>query len=382
MQANNGFLHHVDTYIFIKMKNIIRLIISILIISFSLLTCKKDEHYKYNEDNVENENCESDVEDEKIQLENLEGTLDFFYENSNINEWCSSLFFINKLVGFASTQSGKIYKTRDGGVSWRLLGQISPVHLNSIFFVDGCTGYAFGGKSGCSPTPCTVYGSVAYKTTDGGKSWIRQTVPYEWSELYSAWFFNNSLGLVVGLGLSVKTSDGGNTWEAFTTGDKNNMKKVSFVSLNVGHCVSLMGDFFRTEDMGITWKKIIVGNDNRTSDFCFISNNVGYANDVENLMKSIDGGNTWDLIYTADYNIGYINFITENIGIILGSKYLDSGYGGLSYSIIKIQFTKDGGKTWSDLILDERDFNLNCISTKDNILYSLSYDNIVKLTIR
>jgi photosystem II stability/assembly factor-like uncharacterized protein len=360
------------------MKNFTKLLSFVFVLTFSLFSCKPN--LGESEINEPDDLCENVTLDEPLDYNDLKGTVGYSSDSSNIKEWCNSLFFYTKKIGYATTQSGEIFKTTDGGERWKLLGEISTVSLNTIFFVNSCVGYASGGKSNCSPSPCTPYGSVVYKTIDGGKSWIKQSVPYAWSELNSTWFFTEKIGLVVGLGLSIKTSDGGNTWQAFTAGNKNNMRKISFVSSNVGHCLSLTGNLFRTEDMGITWKNVIVSDDYHTSDFCFTSENIGYANNLKNLMKTTDGGYTWDLIYTANESIEYIYFITENIGIILG--YENGGIGDFDYYNIKIQITKDGGKTWSDQILDQWDFNSNCLFAKDNIIYSLSYDKIRKLIIK
>jgi len=82
--------------------------------------CQKDGIYRQKETEEKDEKCELDLPDENIEFGNLIGTLDYNSENSNINEWCSSLFFYNINIGYATTQSGEIYKTRDGGKNWKL----------------------------------------------------------------------------------------------------------------------------------------------------------------------------------------------------------------------------------------------------------------------
>src|SRR5690606_11931600 len=100
---------------------------------------------------------------------------------------CNSLFFVNQMIGYA-TQGGEVFKTSNGGEKWNKLNIASPVPLKSFYFLNKDVGYVFGGNSGCSPSPCNPYGSIAYKTSNGGETWLRQNIPYERSSLNSAYF--------------------------------------------------------------------------------------------------------------------------------------------------------------------------------------------------
>ena len=46
-----------------------------------------------------------------------------------------------------------------------------------------------------------------------------------------------------------------------------------------------------------------------------------------------------------------------------------------------VQFTNDGGKTWLTREFAEQELNDRCLCLKDNIVYSLAYNKIFKLTI-
>lgn len=340
------------------MKNIKILLALATIIAISLISCKNDD-----------------------KLLGTQGILRFESNSSNIDEWCTSLFFNSETEGYATTQDGEIFKTMDGGEKWVLMNSASSVPLRTIYFLNKDIGYAFGGESKCSPSPCEPSGSVAFKTINGGKSWQRQNVPYKWSELNSAYFFNANNGIAVGLGLCIKTSNGGITWQSFTIG-KNNISKISFANRNVGYALDLMGGFFKTEDSGLSWKNISVSEDKITLDFCFISDKIGYANDLNKLLKTTDGGKSWNLIATAENSINYIYFVNEDSGIILSKKYLnESGMGFYNPWKHIVQLTNDGGQTWSTQELGEEELNERCLFSKDNIIYSLSQDKIIKLII-
>lgn len=338
------------------MKSFKKLFVIVLTVLISITSCEKDE---------------------------LLGIFKYDSRSSNIDRWCTSLYFQSETVGYATTQEGEVFKTIDGGESWISLNLSSPVPLRTIFFVNNDIGYVFGGKSECSPSPCEPYGSIVYKTTNGGDSWKKQNVPYEWSELYSAYFFNENNGFAVGKGLSIKTTNGGNTWKSFRN-EKSSFTKISFLNQKDGYALGLIGGFFKTVDGGQSWKEINVNNEKRTFNFYFINETIGYVNNSNKLFKTTDGGNSWNLINTIESVGNYIYFVNENLGIVLSKKYLnDSRNWSISsgQKIHIVNITKDGGQTWATTELEDSELNERCLFSKDNIVYSLHPNKIIKLVI-
>jgi photosystem II stability/assembly factor-like uncharacterized protein len=83
--------------------------------------------------------------------------------------------------------------------------------------------------------------------------------------------------------------------------------------------------------------------------FQFLNKDIGYRYNNYKISKTIDGGNSWNLIYTSSFNIYDFIFIDENNGWATGDNY-----------IIK---TQDGGNTWTSndpninpLLLDKFSF--------------------------
>jgi len=78
----------------------------------------------------------------------------------------------------------------------------------------------------------------------------------------------------------------------------------------------------------------------------------------------------------------YIFFVTENTGLVLGKKYLNSEFPSVMTSFKHIvQLTNDGGKTWLTREFEEQELNDCCLFLKDNIVYSLAKNKIFKLMI-
>lgn len=308
------------------------------------------------------------------------GTLSYKVSSSNIGRSCLSIYFPSETIGFATTEGGFIYKTSDGGITWNKLNISSPVPLRTSYFLNKDIGYAFGGNSGCSPSPCEPFGSIAYKTKDGGKTWQRLSIPYEWSELSSTHFVNENTGIAVGKGLNIKTSDGGKSWNQVTIDAKNLVSQISFTNQNIGYALN-SGSLFKTNNGGGFWKDISINDEKLSYAFCFLNDTLGYAASANNLFKTKDGGDNWILVDGVENFIYYVHFFNEELGITLSQRSLNGGAFSIPQWRHIVRFTKDGGQTWTTFEYEQLEFNERCVYAKHNIIYSLGYDKIFKLII-
>lgn len=119
----------------------------------------------------------------------------------------------------------------------------------------------------------------------------------------------------------------------------------------------------------------------------FFNDNNGFIGSKERIMYTTDGGNSWNPGFSKDKFYPYgIDFINENIGFIFGAQPPTGGYGtneksedgGKTWTHISenpliffnhvsfispeigwiartniLQLTKDGGKSWTELVLPE-----------------------------
>lgn len=261
---------------------------------------------------------------------------------SNLSGIPNFACFVDDKTGFIASL-GKIGKTVDGGVSWRV-DSITDVPIYSIFFVDENVGFAVGGQANCGGTGCTPIGSVVYKTINAGATWTKQIVPYLSSELNSVFFVNNQVGFAVGLGLQLKTTNGGITWVPFEFEFKGLMDKIAFVNSQTGFAMGLFGNVIKTVDQGQHWIKAINSSDGHIYDFCFASEQVGYAAGQKEIVKTIDGGNTWSVLPGSPSEIYFIHFADEKQGVAIGKGHYTGGDWGTWTSAIYC--TSDGGSTW------------------------------------
>jgi photosystem II stability/assembly factor-like uncharacterized protein len=115
------------------------------------------------------------------------------------NEFYTSVCLATDLVGYASKDPDKIYKTVDGGMNWFLYDSIPDLEINQIRFTSENNGYVLG----------NFYGSMrVMKTTDGGQSWSYSLFGNDRS--YAMALINENTVLVPTInGQMFKTTNGG-----------------------------------------------------------------------------------------------------------------------------------------------------------------------------
>jgi photosystem II stability/assembly factor-like uncharacterized protein len=135
------------------------------------------------------------------QYQNSKGWLEFWFLDSDPN------------YGWVCGFNGMVLRTTDGGNSWQ--GTIVPNadQLESITFTDKYTGYVSG-------TSVYGYGAI-YKSTDGGQTWREITDKRRVSQLWGNYFLDSNNGIIIGGGCDFaplqffRTTDGGNSWSLF-----------------------------------------------------------------------------------------------------------------------------------------------------------------------
>lgn len=162
------------------------------------------------------------------------------------------------------------------------------------------------------------------------------------------------------------TSDGGSSWESIYFSPDNNDIAVNNVAIfpEDPEKIFLMrgvspgseiGGLFLSEDSGATWEEKIP--ENTYSAIAFNPDNAndvllgtfyGYGTHQENLYRSLDGGDTWNIVpitYTgmSNNNINHIKFNPENTDAII---VLEEN---------EIIISNDNGATWQNEVYTEID---------------------------
>ncbi len=286
------------------------------------------------------------------------------------------IFFLNDQVGWAvgNIRGGtnplrRIYKTTDGGTTWRLNGPTNfQGYLRSIEFFDAniglcgtVNGHLFrttdGGEnwvdiiSTISPKPpgvCglakadenTIYGVGVYynpafvlKSIDKGLNWTYMDMSAYATSLIDVHFFDANHGFVTGSngdagGVVLYTTDGGETWEEkFATGGPSERIWKIQTPDNIhfyGSIEKLIQEgetrIIRSSDAGQTWEIVTVWPEyNLCQMVGFIDTQHGWTGGYGQLFETVDGGSTWKKITLGSTHNRFFK-INDDVAYLTGSK--------------------------------------------------------------
>ena len=261
--------------------------------------------------------------------------------------------FVDSYEGWAIGKDGAFYHTLDGGESWnQVVSQWLPSDedFSKIVFMSDSIGFALGYKG-------------VYRTMDRGSSWMNYwlpVVPYR-----GAWgmsFVDRNTGYLLGCRwldsdsiIIYKTTDSAKNW-AGVNGSRSSILRtivtIHFVDENVGWAGG--GVVMKTIDGGMHWTTQV--DPASVRDFFFWNEQKGFAVGGQRILYTEDGGNNWVDVAPQDdriVDLRSVYFIDENVGWITGhgkEEMID----GKTYKHSLVLKSSDGGQTWDlkDFLFD------------------------------
>lgn len=227
---------------------------------------------------------------------------------------------------------------RDG---WEPIDSGVTQNLNSVFFICLNRGSVVGNQG------------VILRTGDGGDSWTAQNSGVT-ENIYDIYYFDYTIVLAVGTsGTILFTTDTGQNWTIVQTGMMGTYYSGQMITDSIGVAVgvnAIFQPFFtRTNDGWTTWQSssFYIEDDNvfyegRLTDVYFKNESVGFATAIVDvpaggaIVRTIDGGATWETVLFYDEALFSIDFNWEGVGYAVG----DHG------TIVQ---TTDDGETWVEL---------------------------------
>ena len=273
-------------------------------------------------------------------------------------------FFINENLGWVVGR-GKIWKTTDGGNSWKNQFDSGTIYFRSIGFLDSLTGVA--GNLGTNEFGGQTDTNLIFRTTNGGTSWnpVNNFIGPKPRGICGLNVINDSI--IVGVGrvrgpvYFLKSTDKGATWVTKSMSNyAADLMDIYFTSPDSGFVVggngapneTSNGIILHTTDGGATWKNVFTSS--QTGEWCwkinFPSKNIGYTSlqrdtgKVVNFVKTTDGGKTWqeNFLKSNGYYVQGIGFINDSVGWAGGNT---------TYTTLE---TTDGGSSWHDANFGKR----------------------------
>lgn len=261
-----------------------------------------------------------------------------------------------------SSYGDGIYKSTDAGKTWVRIGLDKTMQISRVLVNPTNPDIVYVAAQGNRWVPSEDRG--IYKSTDGGASWRKilfssnlagasdlQMDPYDPNVLYAAFWDHQMFPWMDrsgGPGSGIwKSTDGGEHWMQLKAGLPKVMGKILLAISPVNSSriyASIENEntgLFRSDDSGRTWKQVNDGGGLATRPFYYME----LAADPKNsdtiyfcgadLLKSTDGGKTFAVVKTlhSDTHSLWIN-PADPLNMIL----TDDGGATISF---------DGGKTWT-----------------------------------
>lgn len=297
----------------------------------------------------------------------------------NFNGSVKYFQFVNEQIGFAMLNNNvggyvEVFKTTDGGEAWTDLNIGIDKHPRGIVFKNENFGLiTVHDVTGCPPPNCQNR-CVILTTEDGGLNWEEKEIEELKGILYHP-KFDSEGNLYANLKLDdestlMKSTDNGETWDTLFSSTDLDFNLVTysyeifedefFISGRDGKIlvINTNGDLIKTMEVGSStiWDVEIIDKDNII---------VVLSSEV---IKSINGGDTWETIYSESARM--IGFDSSEEGLMFLEK---SNCPTDVYQVNDlIASTSDGGFNWNEA--DETTTNLrigfvNSQKIKDKIWY-------------
>jgi photosystem II stability/assembly factor-like uncharacterized protein len=215
-----------------------------------------------------------------------------------------------------------IFRTDDGGQNWQEISNGTHYDLGSVYFLNEDIGWAGG------------YYSTVMRTNDGGDHWISSNNLSGQATVRDIQFINPDTGWCI-RNNAMYTRNGGEDWYAGSGMPSSNIFDLHFVNFNTGWCVGSAGQIYKSENSGYSWVQKPGVTDQDLYSVYFATENTGYVAGEGIVLKTIDGGETWEESYLSLSDFTKIQFFDENTGYILSSRlYLKTFTGGEYWHVV------------------------------------------------
>src|SRR5215472_1229127 len=191
-----------------------------------------------------------------------------------------------------ANQGFEVLHTTDGGQTWKQIPDQFKYKIQSVWFVDPQTGWAWGGgqRNDYGELP-----GVLLTTVNGGQNW--NEVPFPFTQDVQSMFFLDARHAWASTKEGLyNTTDGGLNWAKIQTRlPEIQFNAIFFTDDKTGFVVGRSGRMARTTDGGHTWWKMVdIKNEFVMRDIYFTDKDHGWAvGDNGAVLYTTDSGSTW-----------------------------------------------------------------------------------------
>ena len=308
----------------------------------------------------------------------------------DFNGRVQSFQFIDHKVGYAlgSNNVGgyvEVFKTTDGGETWTDLAIGIDQNPNSMVFRDENFGIiTVHDVTGC-PSACQNK-TVLLKTENGGQDWQEIETTNLNGVLYHPQFDENgnlyaNLFQIDQPSVLVKSINNGTTWDTLFAAPELGFESITFSFELIDDQLYIPtkdGDLVIINTEGELLKTLEIGNTSIWDVAVIDENNLVVALSDE-VIKSIDGGDTWETIYTQSARI--IGFESPAKGLALLNKSVCNTTDVYQVNDV-FASTNNGGLNWTEAENTTTNLRINYADSQEmgeNAWYTMINNYLIQI---
>lgn len=161
-------------------------------------------------------------------------------------------------------------------------------------------------------------------------------------------FINKNEGIICGsFGFIAKTSNGGKSWSVLNSGINHSFLNAFMLDSKTLYMARI--GIYKSSNSGSSFSPLGVLADYSNSIFgiCFFNQNEGVVIKGNLILKTRNGGSTWDIQYDQAENITKMQFTSKTVGYVAGGRSYDLNSKG------EIHKTTDGGDSWQQILITD-----------------------------
>lgn len=254
----------------------------------------------------------------------------------------TSLCFINANSGWASSSTGKIFRTTDGGLSWANISTPVTSYINGIKF-NGNDGYAYG-KNG-----------ILITTSNSGINWSSVNAPVI-SEIFSANVTGSNIYASTVNGIIVKSTNGGSSWITliYPSLVKPDLPGLAVISPNTFYSAGEGGSIRRSTNGGVTFTYHDNPSWTDIKKLYFYDSANGWALGSNNnmVMRTNNAGINWYMPSGTSVNLSWELKIPLSFYTSSGNVFYQSTWNKKEIFVTKantVYRSLDIGETWQQI---------------------------------
>lgn len=233
-----------------------------------------------------------------------------------------------------------LLKTTDGGSTWNSI-DLRALHVSRFEAIAPLTDQVL---FACGPDNALAFSRppLLFKTEDGGTSW-RKLASQNFNGSYSLHFFTDQIGVSANINLVLRTTDGGQSWRTVFEESLAGLDLLQCFPTGTAYAAGGGGGYdglpstgilLKSIDRGETWQKLPWPHP-AIHTLSFLTEQVGFAGTLDRqLYKTVDGGSSWQrVVGQLPGGAGQGVFISEQEGYLAGTA---------------LYHTTDGGRSWQE----------------------------------